>query len=360
MQIGPLALVTLLGGASHLSAQSELSFPQIVVGGSFETVVLVANEVAASDTIVGEIFTGEDPPASAGGNPMPVRADGQPPAPVFQRHLEPFQELTIRLSLEEAPARPGWLRLRSTTPGGKITGGILYRNRVGGVVRDSVGVPEAYPQRFSRIQFDDREPGSDTGVAFINPGTDDVQVLIDLYQGEERLAGEAIQLGPREHYARLVHEMFPQAERGFGSLILETSASRPVPMLALRLDGPQITSMAVRPLGLSLRYEIRDTGQALVEAGVWSLDSRGLNLEGTAQRDGSGVVEPLVGIWRGRSFTCVVARSLDDGTTGTLVFNGVSRGEEKSEGFPITGTVVLLDANSEVQERHEFSAFHKF
>jgi hypothetical protein len=43
-----------------------------------------------------------------------------------------------------------------------------------------------------------------------------------------------------------------------------------------------------------------------------------------------------------------------------VVFSGVSRGEEKSEGFPIRGTVVLLDANSEVLERHEFSAFHKF
>ncbi len=354
----PAAVLVVATGS--LPAQSEVIFPQIVVGHSFETVVLVANEVAAIDTVVGEVFTGEHPPLSAGGDPLPVRVDGQSPAAFFQRTLAPFQELTIRLSLEEAPPQPGWLRLRSAIAGGKINAGIFYRNRgLGGVV-DSVGVPEAYPQRFARIQFDDRDPDSGTGIALVNPGTDGVAVFVDLYQGEQRLAATEIHLGPREHYARLVREIFPQAEQDSGSLIIETSASRPIPMLTLRLDGPQITSVGVRPLGLSLRYEVRGADQVLVESGNWSLDSRGLNLEGTATRDGASSQEPLVGTWRGRSFVCVLSRLLEDGSTGTVVFNGTSRGDGKTNGCPVTGTAVYLDSSNEVLGRYDFFAFHKF
>lgn len=356
------AALAALGLVAEPRAQTDLSFPQIVVGEAFETIVQVANEVAVADQVVFETFTGEQPPDSPGGDPLAVRFDGGPPATSLIRSLAPFEEITLGISLEGAPLQPGWLRVRSLTPGGKVTAGLFYRVTSNGRVLDSVGVPDTRRQRFARIQFDDRDQGSDTGVALINPEDEGVEVAVDLYQGERQLSRNEFWLGPRQHFARLVREIFPQAEQLAGTLIIETSASRPIPMLTLRVDGSQLTSLAVRPLGMSLQYEVRDSDGVLVESGSWILDSQGLNLEGTGRRDGDPLAPsfPVVGTWRGRHFLCLQPWELSGTETGAVVFNGFSQGEEKSEGVPITGKVTYLDAEGKAVATHAFSAFHKF
>lgn len=354
----PLVLLVTMGQSV---GQSELAFPQIVVGESFETVVQVSNNVAVNDSVTFEVFSGESADL-ANGAPLAVQVDGAVPSATFVRQLSPFQDLSLRLSLADSGLRAGWLRIRSNTPGGKVSASLFYRIRQGTKVLDSVGVTSAERFRFAQIQFDDREEAASTGVAFINPDDTPVDIAIDLYRGEERLETLTLQLAPHQHFARLASELFPQQSADLATMVIETSASRSIPILTLRLDGTQLTSMPVRPFGFSLQYEIRDESEALLETGYWVFDSNEFKLIGSGTRTDLAPNESftVVGTWFGNSFQCFHRQALEDGSFGTVVFNGTSEGVEKTAGAPIVGRVTHLDGAGNVLSVNQFSAFSKF
>ena len=159
--------------------QSDLTFPQIIVGESFETVVQIANDVASDDTLNLEVYSGA---AEDNGQPLPVEIDGNPPSATAQRPLPAYQELSLRLKLSGSGLKVGWLRVTSSVSGGRISGSLFYRIKNGDTVLESVGVTSSKRFRFAQIQLDHNDQASDTGVGFINPDESPVDVTIDLFQ----------------------------------------------------------------------------------------------------------------------------------------------------------------------------------
>ncbi len=342
-----------------LWAQSDLPFPQIIVGESFETVVQISNDVASDDTLTFEVFSGTQ---GENGQPFPVQFDGGEVTAVTERYLAPFQELSVRLNLGGSNLKVGWLRVRSAVSGGKVSGSLFYRVKSGDRVLESVGVTSSKRYRFAQIQLDHRDQASDTGVGFVNPDDSPVQVTIDLFQGERFLAQYTHALEPNQHFAKLVSEIFPEFSGTVGTLLVETSASRAIPFLTLRLDGDQLTSLPVRPLGFSLQYELWDPDAGRVESGFWVLESEGHNIVGFGRRSGDTSSENyrVLGSWEGTSFQCAFRRILEDETIGVVVFNGISQGIEKSDGVPITGNATVLGAEGKPVAVYEFVAFNKY
>jgi hypothetical protein len=340
---------------SPLQAQTELNFPQIAVGAGLETVLLVANDEATTDSVTIELYDSE-------GQPLAAQFSNGPATASLRIDFQPFEDMKVVLSLPGPDLRVGWMRVRSETEGGKISGSLFYRIKDGAQVLDSIGVPDSRRYRFALLQFDNQEEGSNVGLAFANPDPIPVDVAIDFYQGEEPVAGFFTTLGPNEHSAKFFTELFPGVTENRGVLVIETSDGRAIPFLSLRLDHPQLTSIPVRPYGFSLRYEARNSGGSLVETGYWMLDSEGFNLvgQGRTDTDPAEQLQSVVGNWFGTSFQLSHRRTLPGNQTGMVIFNGTSAGEERSNGEPITGKMTVLDSNGGVVSVYDFTALPKF
>ncbi|MBI2821111.1 MAG: hypothetical protein HYX74_02700 [Acidobacteria bacterium] len=342
----------------------------MAVGGNpaFETVLQIANDVETNNSVIIEVLQGSSA-GPANGAPLPVSFDGGPLTASQTVTLAPFQEFTTVLSVADTTPQNGWVRVRSNTTGGKISGNLLFRQRSGGTVIDSVGVSS--PQRFRHaiIQVDNREPGSNTGLAFVNPDSTPVTVTIALYQGTRLVSTPPFSqtLQPRQHFAKFVSEMFPSFRREQGTLVIETGAGRSVPYVTLRLDGSQLTSLPVRPLGFTFQYTVRDSDGAVVEAGFWMFDFVGFDLVGVGRRDSDprGAFFAVSGSWIGTNFQFRYRVTFPDGTTGMAAFKGTSAGAESTVDAggnrrAVTGTVTTLGADGQARSINNFTAFHKF
>ncbi len=362
-------LLLLLMTAVPLYAQSELNFAQLAVGGNpaYETVLQIVNEVESSNPIVISVYQGQLSGA-ANGTPMAVHFDGAAASPTFSTTLAPFQELTTILTGDAGALKNGWLRVRSTLAGGKISGNLIFRQRGAAGLTDSVGATT--PQRFRQaiIQLDQRETGSDSGIALVNPDTAEVVVLLDLFQGANRFATPvSVKLQPNQHYAKLVSEIYPGFGNRQGTLIVEAAAGRSVPCMALRLDGAQLTSIPVRPLGFVFSYTVSNDGGAVTEKGYWMFDQTGFNLIGTGfveTPSASGPFE-VTGSWQGTNFQFRYRKVFSGGTIGMVVFNGTSAGSESTVGSDgkskaVTGKVTTIGSDGKVVSVDNFSAYHKF
>jgi len=352
-----------------LQAQSDLAFPQLAVGGTpaYETVLQVVNEVETNNQIVIEVFQGRLSGA-ANGSPLAVRFDGDPPSASRSVTLAPYQELTTVLAGDPGALKNGWLRVYSTLAGGKISGNLLFRQRVGGTLTDSVGATT--PQRFRQaiIHVDQREGGSDTGVAFVNPDATAVEVTLDLFQGANRVAAPLpVRLQPKQHFARLISEMFPSFGSQQGTLLIGAAAGRAVPCMALRLDGGRLTSIPVRPLGFVFQYAVANDSGSVLETGTWMFDLIGFNLIGVGQVDTPAPSGPfeVTGSWLGTNFQFRYRRALAGNSTGMMVFNGTSAGPESTvdaegKGRMVSGRATLIGADGQTVSVNRFTAYHKF
>jgi hypothetical protein len=352
-----------------LYAQTELVFPQMAVGGNpaYETVLQIVNEVETDNTIVVEVFRG-DLAGSSNGTPLPVRFDGGAAATSTTLTLASFQEYTTVITGDSATQMNGWLRVRSTLAGGKLSGNLIYRQRSGSSLLDSVGAPSSQRFRAAIIQVDQRGQGSDTGVALVNPDSTPLDVTVDLFQGPNPAASTLpIRLEPNQHYAKLVSQMFPTFGAQQGTLVIEAAANRTVPCLGMRLDGIQLTSIPVRPLGFTFSYTITtDTGGS-VESGFWMFDLVGFNLigRGKIESPAAADLEEVTGSWVGANFQFRYRKVFPDSTVGMVVFNGTSAGQESLTGSDgkskaISGKVTTINASGQVVATYNFTAYHKF
>jgi len=360
MRVG-LILISLLFFFSCRTAlaQSDLTFPQIIVGESFETLVLVANEIAVEDVVVFETFYGSQD-AGRNGNPFPVELNQSEAKAKHELNLGPYEEKSARIHLDQEGLTVGWLRIRSLAEGGKVSASVFYRVKSGDLLLDSLGVPTSRRYRFAQVQFDDTDESSATGVAFVNPDDTAVQVTIDLFDGEQHIARYEHELDPRMHFAKLISEIFPAEKNRQGSLILETSASRAIPILTVKLDDRQWTSLPARPLGFTLQYEIRSESDQVIESGYWILESEGFYLIGKGRNSQSQEYYDVSGNWFGRSFQCIRRKTYSDNSFGIVVFNGASAGDEVTHGAPISGTVTELGPDGYVLSVNDFIAFNKY
>jgi hypothetical protein len=351
-------------------AQSDLAFAQLAVGGepAYETVLQIINEVEASNPIRIEVFQGSLAGTANNGTPMSVRFDGGSPASFLDVMLAPFQEYSTLITGTGAAIMNGWLRVRSTVAGGKISGNLVFRQRSGGGIVGTVGATS--PQRFRQavVQVDQRETGSDTGVAFANPDNRPVVVTMDLFQGLNPAATSLpVSLQPNQHYARLITEMFPTFGAKQGTLIISAADNRAVPCMALRIDNFRLTSIPVRPLGFSFQYTVTNDSGAIVETGSWLFDLVGFNLVGTGRIEipVAGELSEVTGSWTGTNFQFRYRKVFPDSTVGMVVFNGTSAGQESTAGSDgrskaVTGKVTTIGADGRVISINNFTAFHKF
>jgi hypothetical protein len=352
-----------------LRAQTELAFPHLAIGGNpaYETVLQIINEIEVANPVVIEVFQG-GLAGAANGTPLPVRFDGGNPASSLSFTLTPYQEFSTILSASQSSVMNGWLRARSTLAGGKISGNLIFRQKTGSTIIDSVGATS--PQRFRKavIQVDQREAGSNTGLAFANPDSTAVQVILDLFRGSERLAVPVpVKLEPNQHYARLITEIFPTLGNQQATLLIETEAGRAVPCMALRLDGLQLTSIPVRPLGFAFQYTITNPGGAVVETGTWLFDLVGFNLIGSGKIETPtpGEFTEVTGSWVGTNFQFRYRKVISANAVGMVVFNGTSAGQESTaaadgSGRAVVGKVTTIGADGQVLSVNNFTAYHKF
>ncbi len=366
----PFLLISLLLALrAPLCAQSELDFAHLAVGGSpaYETVLQIANEVESANSVTIDVFQGSLA-GSANGTPMTVRFDDGTAAASRTVTLTPYQEFTAVLSGTDNTLKNGWVRVRSATSGGKISGNLLFRQRSGSTLIDSVGVTGVQRLRRGIVQMDHRDAGSNSGVAFVNPDTTAVTVTLDLFQGPNRIASPVlVTLQPNQHYAKLVSEIFPTFWSQQATLVVETAAGRALPFLALRLDGAQLTSIPVRPLGFTFQYTITNDAGTTVETGFWQFDFSGFNLAGTGTIETPARAElpEVTGSWMGTNFQFRYRKTLPGNNVGIVVFNGSSAGAESTmdangRSRAVTGKVTTIGADGQVVSVNNFSAFHKF
>ncbi|MBZ5497016.1 MAG: hypothetical protein LAP85_11490 [Acidobacteriia bacterium] len=362
-------VLSLLVLAVPLYAQSDLAFPQIALGGNpaYETLVQVINEVENTNPVVIEVYQGSLA-GTNNGTPLPVKFDGGTPASSLSATLGPFQEFTTLITGTSTTLMNGWIRVRSTLSGGKISASLLYRQRSGTTVIDSVGATSPQRYRLAVVQVDQREAGSDAGLAFVNPDTNSVDVTLSLYKATTlAVAPITVTLQPKQHYAKLISQMFPAFLNQQGTLVIEAAAGRTVPCMALRLDGLQNTNIPVRPLGFSFQYTITDAGGAAIETGYWLFDLAGFNLVGTGKVESPVAADlpEVSGSWVGTNFQFRYRRTFTDGSVGMVVFNGSSAGNESTTGSDgkskaLIGKVTIIAADGTVVATYNFTAFHKF
>jgi hypothetical protein len=350
-------------------AQSDLAFPHIALGGAqaYETVLQIVNEVETSNAITISVYQGSLA-GQANGTPLSVKFDGGAAVSSRTLVLAPFQEYSTTITGTSSALTNGWIRVKSTLAGGKISGSLLFRQKTGASIIDSVGSPT--PQRFrdSMIQLDQRDAGTGTGIAFVNPDNVAVMVTIDLYQGAIRLADPvSVTLQPNQHFAKMVSEIFPAFQGQQASLVIGTTAGHTVPCLGLRLDGNQFTSIAVRPLGFSFSYTITTDTGGVVESGYWLFDMVGFNLVGTGRTESPAAVDlsEVTGSWIGTNFQFRYRKVFQDNSVGMVVFNGTSAGQESLTGSDgksknVSGKVTTLGADGRVVSVYNFIAYHKF
>jgi hypothetical protein len=225
-----------------------------------------------------------------------------------------------------------------------------------------------HPSNQAVVQIDQREAGSDTGVAFVNPDNIPVVVTLDLFQGLNSVASSLpVTLQPNQHYARLISEMFPSFGTQQGTLVISAAVNRAVPCMALRIDNLHLTSIPVRPLGFSFQYTVTDDAGATVETGFWLFDLVGFNLTGTGRIETpvAGDISEVTGSWTGTNFQFRYRKVFPDNSVGMVVFNGTSAGQESTVGSnglskAVTGKVTTVGADGRVVSINNFTAYHKF
>jgi hypothetical protein len=364
-----IAILTVILLPVALCAQSDLAFPQIAIGGNpvYETLLQVINEVDTVNAITVEVFQGSLSGAS-NGQPLQVRFDGGAPTASYSVSLTPYQEYTTRLTGADATLRNGWLRLRSSAPGGKVSGSVIFRQKTGSSLADTVGATS--PQRFRRavVLVDQREAGSDTGVAMANTTATAITVMFDLFQGAVRAVSPvSVTLQPGQHFAKLISEVFPAFGNRLGTLIIEAPAGTAIPCMALRLDGGHLTSIPVRPLGFVFQYTVTNSAGTVVEKGLWMFDLLGFNLvgQGKVESPAAADIPEVSGSWVGTSFQFRYAKTLANGSTGIVVYNGTSAGSESTadssgKNKVLAGKVTVVGADGQVASVNDFTAFHRY
>jgi hypothetical protein len=352
-----------------LHAQSDLTFPHIAVGGSpaYETLLHLVNEVEADHAIVIEVFQGSLA-GQANGTPLAVKFDGGTATSSRTLTLSPFQEFSTTITGTGTTLMNGWIRVRSSVAGSRISGSLLFRQRNGNAVVDSVG--STSPQRFreSIIQLDQRDNGSTTGVAMVNPDNVPVDVTLDLFQGLNRIATPVpVHLGPNQHYAKMMVEMFPTFQGQQATLVIEASPGHSIPVLGMRLDGNQYTSIPVRPMGFSFSYSVTTDTGGILETGYWLFDMVGFNLVGTGKIETPSAMDlpEVTGSWNGTNFQFRYRKVFADNSVGMVVFNGTSAGQESLTGSDgkrkiVSGKVTTIGADGRAVSVYNFTAFHRF
>ncbi len=219
--------------------------PQIADGpllaGAFQTTIVVSNLTNSTATVEVRMF-------NSSGEPLSFEFDGLP-ASTFDLSIPAFSSKSFTSDGNTTPAQGGYASIESNVP---VEGTAVFRvlDTQGNVVHEAgVGASSGrvtaigVVQKFSLGNFN-------SGVAVVNISDKNALVNIHLYDesgvlvDSSRLTGEDL-LGPGEHLARFLNQLFSGLPGDFVGSILVTS-DQPVVLVILRtMNGLALSSLPV-------------------------------------------------------------------------------------------------------------------
>ena len=221
-----------------------LVFPQVAVGGGYNTVINLVN-------------TGDSP---VDGNLRLAQNDGSPMIVSFgsvQASSTPvsippggFQSITAGPLNQNESTRAGWARVESSggTPGGVAT----FQLVEGGALKTTVGVLSAAPLNAVTIPLNDNgSQGRYTGYAIANPGTDiaNIRIILVDSSGTEVRTVQPLLLNPLipgGYFSGFLFEDLNDPSLQFeGSMVVIADGTQAFSISALVLDRGLLTAIPV-------------------------------------------------------------------------------------------------------------------
>jgi plastocyanin len=246
--VSPLAAQT---GFNGLAIDGNLIFPQIAVGGGYTTDVFLMNPGNLTDASgVLYFFDSQGLPLMLQHNEATVT---QVPVNIPRGSI---QKITLTVSPDVLTV--GWA-IFVTQPGTpnplpEVFGSVLYTNTSGTTLLAQIGVPGTrYSSgEFKRISIPIQVVNDlSTGIAVVNAGSSLLNITFELKDAGGNILSRDTSLpisplGPGEHIARYVGELFPDVPLNdfLGSLDLVTDGEGMV-ALALILNGPVVSTIPV-------------------------------------------------------------------------------------------------------------------
>ncbi len=214
------------GGASSASlpftiVEAALFFPQVVVGGAYNTVFTVLN--TGTGAAIGNLTLTDQQ-----GNPFIVNASSIPPVAgsIIPFSIPPGGVRIFRLTAVNPgdPVKAGWARINSDV--NTLTGVATFQTAQGNVLTSMAGVLPALMSNLATIPVDNEAAsGRRTGFAVANPGNTAMNISILILDENGVQTGtvspaELNPLLPHSQAARFLDQYAPQTATFKGSMIL--------------------------------------------------------------------------------------------------------------------------------------------
>jgi hypothetical protein len=222
-----------LGLALMFSGQAAIRYPQIAVGGGYETVIAISNPT--DQRWAGQLSF------KAGAHidfPLPLKANGQSIGAVSSWTVEAGGTASLVITCD-AEATGGYLEI--TTQSGPsedrlVTAGFFRLRNSSGIPVDLVGTYAPKPVRKAVFPID-RSPSADTGVAILAPEPLSGPVIFTL-RDTSGLTTQIVQMSLNGQVALMASEIFDQLPPSFvGSVTVESPEW--VHLLVLRVEMSQ-------------------------------------------------------------------------------------------------------------------------
>lgn len=199
---------TTSNGTTFTTIETALLFAQIAEGkapgGLFKTVLVVLNPNDKPVAVSVEFFI------SPSGAPFPIDIGIGSLISAFEVTVSGKSQVQITTAGTRPTADPGWARVRSKDRFGAL---VIYQffNDSGAFVTEAGVAPSPLAQNF--IATAELRDGFESGLALVNPAESGIAAAtLRLRDQFGNVLGTAsIQLGPRQHTAQFLHELFPAA-----------------------------------------------------------------------------------------------------------------------------------------------------
>ncbi len=228
-----------IGAYEYLPASllaSAAVFPQIAIGGAYESSIIAINPTAAESPAQVHL-------ADSSGGPISASTFSRP-GTTITLPLPGLGSARLRSGSRDNTLT-GYARLLTTSPGG---GGVLFRKITGDRVSSEAGVGASKAARSFRIYVDNTGDAF-SGYAVANPGTIPANVRLTLRRSDGSAFGapRSLTLAARQHIAEFVFQRFAADLKDFeGSL--EFDADQPLWAVALRYDNPEQDAFSTIPV----------------------------------------------------------------------------------------------------------------
>jgi len=229
-------------------AISSTFFPQIAVGGGYETTIGLVNAVPLP---AGALLTFTD----ADGNPLQLSLQGssQPSGAQSYRApllLNPWGRATVSAAgAAAAPVKRGWARVDACAV--PLHGVATYRSMDGAKLKDIIGVLDSPQVQAATMLVDSDDTNARyTGFAVANPGSSDITISLHVVRADGTLdriltPPELNPLKPGVQIAKFLHEFDPALIQFQGSLVMTATGDQYFVVMALVEHQGQYTAVPV-------------------------------------------------------------------------------------------------------------------